>query len=218
MGPENRCEIPSALCSLGHRPLLTTGLLVKLLQAHFSDPTSIEHPEFRDRLWTDQPNTGILIEDSTVWTPEKSGKRPAIIVRRNDWKPQKSTFGASGQTSEGFYEYVKFWQGSHTLFVVAKEGAEVEILAAETARYLMFHAPAIRQVFDFLMCELVHLGAVGELKEASDRYTVPITLAYGWADSWALVTGDPRLKRFEFSIDQLFPSFDNDGNDTNCNC
>jgi hypothetical protein len=217
MGPEDRCDIPSALCSIGHRPLLTTGLLVKMLQAYFADETAIENPELRKRLWTSGPDTGIYIEDSTVWTPEKSGKRPAIVVRRNDWKPLKLTFGPSGQTAEGFSEYTKFWQGSHTLFIIAKEGAEVEILAAEVAEYLVKFAPAIQKVFYFLMCELVHMGAPGELKEATDRWAVPLTLAYGWSSTWALITGDPRLKRFQFSIDQLFPSFDNGEDDPN-NC
>lgn len=203
----------SAICSLSHRRLLVTGLLVQLLRAHFGNPDSIEDDRLRDRLWSDgevtnaaTPPTGkILIEDSSVWKPQLSGQRPAIIVRPNDWTPKKiSINNASGNTSEGFVEYTRAYVGSHTVFVIAREGAEAELLADEAYNYLEMFGPQIRPAFHFTMFDTVHKGAPGLVKEAGDYQGVPITVAYAWTRTWVLRQHAPVLKKINFST--LYPS------------
>ncbi len=207
MEPDVKIAKPSALCSLGMRPLLMTGLIVQTMRQHFVNPNSIEHEEFRERLWKSDETTKIYIEDSTVWKPEISGLRPAIIVKRNRWSPVKRLINnQSGTTYEGFKEYVKFWTGSHTLFCIAKEGAEAELLGLEVLRFLQFHADPIRATFKLLMFDLFDYGELADIKEATDRSAVPITIGYGWADHWVLQSHAPKLKRIAFST--LFPPFE----------
>ena len=203
--PEDRTDgQPNPLCSLGPRPIIMTGLMRILLTDHFSDASNIEHKLFRKRLWKKGDDTGILIEDATVWTPGKTGSRPAVIIKRNTWKSQKvSLNNFSGINSEGFDEHIKFWRGSHTLFCIAKEGAEAEILAAEVYRMLMHYAPVFREYFNLMLFELMDVGALGEIEEAHECYGVPITVMYGWSDNWVLRLQTPKLKRIGLS--ELFP-------------
>jgi len=181
-----------------------TGLMRLLLTDHYRTPDNIEHEQFKRRLWKEGTDTGILIEDASVWTPELSDKRPAVIIKRNNWRSIKLGLdNLSGTTPEGFNEHTKFWRGSHTLFCIAKEGAEAEILAAETYRYLLHFGPIFRQYFDLMLFELMEVGGLNELEEASERYAVPLTVAYGWSETWILKLHAPRLKKLALSA--LFP-------------
>jgi hypothetical protein len=181
-----------------------TGLMRLLLTDHYRSADNIEHAAFRNRWWRDDVQTGIAIEDATVWRPELSDKRPAIIIRRNTWKSIKVAIdNLSGTTPTGFDEHTKLWRGSHTLFCIAKEGAEAEILAAETYRYLLHFGPVFRKYFNLMMFELVEVGGLSELEEATERYAVPITVAYGWGETWVLQLLSPRLKHI--SLSSLFP-------------
>ena len=199
--PEIRIERTPNFCSLGPRPIIMTGFMRTLMRDHFANPDSIEHPQFRDRVWSpDECDSGIHIEDATVWTPTQTGKRPAIIVRRNNWKAVKMGINNYiGLTDEGFDQHAKFMQGSHTLFCIASEGAEAEILATETYRYLLHFGPVVRHYFRLHLFELIEVGSLNELEEATERYMVPITVAYAWEEMWTLKLHSPLLKRIQLS-------------------
>ena len=79
--PEVQIDIASALCSLGPRPILMTGLFRLLLIQHFQNASNVEHSEFGlrlraddssppDGLWTNDDETGIMIESALRWKPE----------------------------------------------------------------------------------------------------------------------------------------------------
>jgi hypothetical protein len=190
----------SSVCSSGHRPALMSGLIVQELRSHFSREDAIEHPEFRKRLWKADPSQGILIEDFTHWTPLNSGQRLAVIVRRNDWQSRKLTIGSkSGTTNEGDTCYIRLVTGSHTLFCLAKEGIEADLLAAEVYRYFIAFGTEIAKVFELKLFEHVQTGAPGHVREASDRFGVPVSLAYAYSEEWILRSHAPRLKRIAFS-------------------
>jgi hypothetical protein len=82
--------------------------------------------------------------------------------------------------------FVKLWRGSHTLFCIGREGAETEVLAAETYRFLMHFGMVFRHYFGLLMFELLEVGALSQLEEEQENFVVPITVGYGWSESWTL--------------------------------
>lgn len=209
--PEDRIYQESHLCSLGPRPQIMTGLFLSLLRDHFASADNIEHAVFRERLFTrtsdTEDSTGILIEDATVWTPTRTQKRPAIIVKRNGWKHLKrlTLDSATGKTAEGHTTYVKLWRGSHTLFCLAPNGAEAEVLTAETYRFLMHFGPVFRQYFRLLQWELVDVGSLSNVEEAIKHYAVPITVAYGWDESWLIREHVPPLR--DVRLSQIFETY-----------
>jgi len=217
---EDRTFQESNLCSLGPRPQIMTGLFITELRKHFSSADNIEHDVFRERLFTQttatattaSDTTGILIEDATVWTPTRTQNRPAIVVKRNAWKHLKRlTMANSGVDSDGNTQHVKFWRGSHTMFCIAPNGGEAETLAAETYRFLMHWGPFMRKYFSLLLFELVDVGPVTIVKEASNHYAVPITVAYGWSEQWTIRKHVPPLE--DLRLSQLFQTY-RDAEDT----
>ena len=198
--PQSKVYTSSNFCSLGPRPLLMTGFIRRILTDYYSDANNIEHEVFRTRLWNSGLDTGILIEDVLVWRPELADKRLAILIRRNGWRSQRLSINdIAGITSEGFNQHFRAWVGSHTLFCMAKEGAEVELLAAETYRYLEHFGPVFRKYFALQKFEVGEVGQPAELAESAEHFTVPITIVYAWQDRWTLHQHTPKIKRIALS-------------------
>lgn len=210
MAPENRLYRASHLCSLGPRPQIMTALFTLLLREHFAAADNIESAVFRERLYkggADADSTGILIEDATVWTPTRTQKRPAIIVKRNGWKHIKRlTFNSVAQTTqEGHKEYTKLWRGSHTIFCIAPHGAEAEELTREVYQFLMRFGPLFLRYFLLLMFELMEVGELHRLEESTTGYVVPITVAYGWSESWIIRRHIPALP--DSRLEEIFRTY-----------
>jgi hypothetical protein len=202
--PEDRTEQYSNLCSLGPRPLFMTGILRTLLTTHFSDASNLEDQSLIGKLWSADACSNILIEDATVFTPGNTQTRPAVIIKRNTWKSRKLGINnLNCTTPDGFNQYTKLMVGSHTLFCMAQNGAEAEILCAEVYRYYQHFGPIFREEFGLHMFEVMEAGGLNEIEEASEVYAAPVTIGYAWEDSWILKQHTPKLKTVEFSA--LFP-------------
>jgi hypothetical protein len=76
------------------------------------------------------------------------------------------------------------YQGGHTIFCIASESAEVEILAAEVYRELVQLGPVVRPFFNFLRFKVADIGEPSILEESKERFVVPITCAYAVQDVW----------------------------------
>jgi hypothetical protein len=169
---------------------------------HFGNPSNIEHEEFRGRYWQGEDcDQGIQIEMATRWRPEITQKRPAVIIKRNDWSYiKRGTFdNTSGNTLEGDRRHTKFGRGSHTVFAVCGEDAEAEILGSEIQRFLMHFSPVFRQYFNLLMYEVVQLGQPHEIEECNEHWTVPVTVMYAWDETWILREAAPPLTKIRLS-------------------
>jgi len=203
--PEDRRFRQSNFCSLGPRPQLMTGLFISLIRQHFASPDNIDSSIFRERLFSDAPDPDgsgqLLIEDATVWTPLRAQKRPGIVVKRNAWQHEKhfTLDSASGVDEFGNIQYTKLMRGSHTIFCIGREGGETEVLAAEVYRFFMHFGMIFRHYFGLLMFELLEIGAPAFVEEAPDCYAVPITIGYGWSESWTVQENIATLKDVRLS-------------------
>ena len=208
MAAEDRLSFVSNLCSLGMRPLITAGLFRLMLIRHFADADNIEHPQLKGRIATFDADTGILIEDASVWTPEKTAKRPGIFIKRNRWECLKygTLDSVKGIDSDGNREYMKLWKGSHTLFAISGESAEAEILGAEVYRFFLHFGPVFRQYLDLLAFDLAEVGEMHEIEEATEHFVIPITVGYGWSDSWVIREHTTEVKHIKLS--ELFGVWD----------
>jgi hypothetical protein len=203
---EWKVKVPSTVCATGNRPLLTHGWLIEEMRMHYSRPENINNPLLRDYVWKPEPDpdNGILVESVGRWTPQISGQRPAIVIRFNEIKPLKVAINnQEGYSDQGQKRFVKIMTASQTVFCIHKEYDATLLLMTEVYSHLLQFSDPIRSIFDLLMFELVHAGGPGELKEASDRYASPVTLAYAWSESWEVIDWAPLLKTMKFSY--LFP-------------
>jgi hypothetical protein len=81
-------------------------------------------------------------------------------------------------------------QGSHTLFCISGESAEVEILAHEVWKELMQFGPYARKKFNLLRFVVSDCEDPAILEEATENFVVPVVVSYGIQDSWQLYPPD----------------------------
>jgi hypothetical protein len=206
-GPELRIEHYSNPCSFGLTPILMTGFLIQWLGEHFSRRQNVEHPELRDVLWRANTRDGILIASITDWDPAAVEQRPAVIIKRNAWQPERLAIDDRLTPSpDGYEHYCVLMRGSHTIFCLAGEGGEVEILGAEVFRELLGFCSVIRRTLDLTRFGVSELGPVHELQESTENYAVPITVAYASTLTWSIEQDVPKLKRFVLSANLLSPT------------
>jgi hypothetical protein len=198
--PEDRITSLSDLCSAGWRRLLMTGLLRELLTQHFSSAESIEQIPLKDKLWTPNPDTKILIESVFRWRPQVTGKRAAVLIKAGDLKSERVGIGNRNEnTAEGNIQYTKTATGNHTLLCIAGEEPEAEILALEVFNFLKSYAQILRQWLNLLRLDVDGLGAPTLIAEHDEMVAVPIPVQYGWEDSWKIVQQAPLLKPIRLS-------------------
>jgi len=203
--PENRVDAISSLCSFGMRPHAMTGFLRQLLMQHYADPENIEDAVQRTRFrevggWRATEQTGIYIESVTRGRSELTEKRPAILIKRNAWRWDRVTIGgqAGADALEGIQYFHGFWYGSHTVFAIAGNPAEAELLGTETLGTLLRYSPLITEQMGLHRFIPVEIGELAVVEESTKNYAVPLSFAYVAEENWQLETHAPRLKRFTF--------------------
>jgi len=192
----------SSICSLGWRPLLLTGFLLEWMRHHFSDAGQIEDSDLTNTLWKADATTNLLVESVTRWKPELTEKRPAIIVKRNDIQNERQVIDDRAMGAIGDVMYATWLKGSHTLFCIAKEGAEAEKLATEVYRELIEFGPVVRQMMQLHKFVLQGIGAVIRLQEAKESFAVPVTVAYAFQETWAIKHSAPMFKKIDLKFFQ----------------
>lgn len=178
---------PSALCSMGWRPIMLTGFIRNLMITHFSSPLQIEEADLRHLVWREDDRTGILIESIHRWRGNLTEKRPAIIVKLN--ARQNIQLGIQDQVGvdgQGNINYQTFWVGSHTLFCIHGSGASAEILATEVQRELTQWHPVIVRYLGLYKWQVTEVGAISEIEEASESFVIPVTVAWTYTEMWKL--------------------------------
>lgn len=197
MGPQSEfVEVDfsdlSDLCGIMPRRLLTTGILIQWLRWHFTDPANIEDPALKEVLWSSAIETNSIVIDSVYkYDAAVVEQRPALFVKPGPWKILQ--YGIDNRKMGGFGDLAdvrhhnSFVQGSHTVFCIAGESAEVEHLANEVYHELLEFGPVARRMFNFLRFQVSDVGEPAILEEATENFVVPITIAYGAQDVWQIV-------------------------------
>lgn len=200
--PEIRVPVLSSLCSYGQSQLVMQGALRQALIHHFSDTQNILNASWRQRMertgvWSEGQDTGIYIESLHRWRPELTESRPGLILKEGPWQWQRR--GIGDKTGEdwrtGRKNYFGMWSGSHTIFALAGEGAEAQILAIEALKSLLWFEEEIAKQLELLRFVPVSIGEVAALKESTENYVVPIVFAYVVPESWHTDQDAPRTKR-----------------------
>lgn len=183
-------------------PILLTGFFRDHFARHFADESTIEYPALQRYIWKDNERTGILIESLHRWDPATTGKRPAILIKRNSFKNYRAGIGDKKQPSadiHGNEHFLTFWVGSHTLFCLGGTGAQAEALATEVRREMHQFGPSILESFCLHRFGVVEVGAISELEESTENFVVPVTVGWALQESWMLLQQAPRLKSISLS-------------------
>lgn len=192
---ENELE-GSDFCSLGWSPYLVTGLVRQLLIHHFSHPDRIEHPLLKKFLWDESENSPILIETVYRWRPDQSGKRPAILVRREAFQNQRLSIGDAlhgRPTVHGQSQFSTLWAGSISVLCISREGTQCEILASEVQKFFTETAGEVLRRTGLLRFRPVGISGLAQLREHAENYVVSVNIECGFEERWLASPVRPRL-------------------------
>lgn len=212
--PQQRFKTLSALCSYGQSQLVMTGALRQILIQHCSDVRNILNNTLRERMgregvWSEGTSTGIVIESLHKWRPELTESRPGLILKEGTWQWQR--MGIGDQKGEDYRSgkmfFGGYWSGSHTIFALANEGAEAQILANEAMKCLLWYEEEITTQLELQRFMPVSIGEVAALKESKEHYVVPIVVGYVVPEFWYLQPDSPRLKRIIWRTSQTHDGY-----------
>jgi len=190
------------------------GALRQILVQHFSDHRNILNATLRKRLkedgvWREGTDTGIYIESLHRWRPELTEARPGVVLSEGEWQWERRGIGdkLGAEVRSGRRHFGGFWRGTHTFFALANEGAEAQILAWEVAKLLLWFEAEIAETLELHRFIPVSVGKVSALKEATENYVVPVTVAYVVSETWYIQPDAPRLKQIVFKTSETFRDY-----------
>ncbi len=194
------------LCAAGISPAIVTGVIMRLLASHFSQPGLIMTENLRQYVYsTDGQASKIRIAPNTRFDPKAAGLFPALIVKRGDLTSVRKAMGdqlgsTKAENDAGLSSYVRFHQGSHQVFVLSEADGEAEDLALEVFDLLTFMSPVLTDLLPFHSFEVTALGGLGVLDAMGNRIGVPITVQYTYEYAWSVQPIAPRLKTISTQI------------------
>ncbi len=100
-----------------------------------------------------------------------------------------------------------YWKGTHTIFALGNEGAEALILATEVMKVMLWFEEEISKQLELQRFVPLRRGKVSALKEATENYVVPSSVAYVVPEFWYLQPDAPRTKRIVFKASDTLGSY-----------
>lgn len=190
-----------ALCELGMRPVMITGLIRDQLIKHFGHQSQIEEPDLRQLIWRPDERTGIVIESIYRWRGALANKRPAVVIKPNTRTCMPYSIGnKTGLNGQGNYEHAVLWIGSHTLFCLNGSGASAEILGGEVQSEILQFAQGVIEYLGLFKLSVSEVGGVALLEEDKQTYVSPVTVVWAYEERWTLERESLKLRKIPLSV------------------
>lgn len=179
-------KIYRRLC--GH-PITTvdiTAVLKIILTSYFSEKDNILHTGLKDRIFSDTDGPGLTIEAASAFVPNIAERRPAIIIRRGEWKNVQEGFYGGAIQDASINTYVRMIAGSHNIICIGKTPGEAEILGDEVFRLFAHITPKLLTNSCLDTFRVAGLSEVKPLHEGRDHYAAMIQVMYRFHETWEI--------------------------------
>lgn len=199
---ENRIERYHDIDSQFTGADIISAFLITFLRDHFSKASNIGTRTVRDLVWTDQPDSKLMIEPSYKFDPRKTEKRPAILIKDNDESAlpdlsiNQEQQGIVKLTGESHFSYLT--QGSHTIFCVSPLHQQTRHLSAEVKYHCAHFASMIRSSLNLHRWRWVNSSAISQLEEARENFVRAVTFGYTYEEAFKITQHSPPLQRVKF--------------------
>jgi len=204
---------PSSLCSTDTRPSIMTGVLLKLLQDHFSRSTNISNEKLREAIWRpdsadEDAQSGIHIEPWRQYDATHIQQRPALYVSRGNVRVQRvalrdralNHLSKRTGNQEGT-DYMKLIVCQHQVIACsARNDMAAEKLAEEAFYMLLEYGPAIMEDFKLGGFHVVGMSQSQKIEDDHENYMVGVQILWTNAHGWKLKPIAPILKGIGFVV------------------
>ena len=214
----------SSLLATGVTPYILSGIVIRLLQYHFSDPANIINDCLRRYRWKEDCNQPIVSPDGTAlggiyvgmgyeYTPAVVQQRPGLFVKREPVRVSRLSAIKGDQTlphinrTSGVLqgaEYQKQLDGRISIICAGLNGSEADILGEEVFYRMLYFAPIIKDDIRIGQFTVESLSDVKDL-EGDGVHSFYTVVGLQWANivRWAAVPETPVLKRLRL-VQQTF--------------
>lgn len=152
-------------------------------------------------IWKSGPDTGILIESVHKWDPTSTGKRPAVLIRRDDYSTVRVVINdLVTTTSSGHREHMSLRVGSHTLFCLHENDTMAEIIATEIANELSEIGVELTRRANLDRFMVAKVGSSAKLEEATENFVIPVTVGWAYQHVWRSEVESRKLKTIKLSV------------------
>ena len=198
----------SALCNKRFTPSIVTGILLRLLQAHFSNSENIRDEKLQDLIWIPDDQGGlevspILIIPLFKYDAARMQHRPALLVSHQGMQAvrkvinDKATVGLDPNGNFSGERFVKDLSCTHVIRCVAKSSFAAERIAEEVFYYLLEFQHAIKQDFPFSEFQVRQTTGTKPLNEENTSFSVDIAVPWEHLYGWTLKPIAPILKKVQ---------------------
>lgn len=201
----------SALCNKRFTPSIVTGILLRLLQAHFQNPDNIRDEKLKQLVWHDDGPGGAAIQSSILISPlykydkRQMQQRPALLVFREEAQANKFPLDSKTLTSleeNGNFQgdkYVVPIKCMHVVRCCAKTSFAADRLGEEVFYRLLEYFPAMRDDFPFSSVDITNLTAPLKVGEGdNENFIVDVVMRWVHLHGWTLTPIAPILKKVRF--------------------
>jgi len=188
-----------------------TGILLRLLQAHFADSDNIRDEGLRHLHWHEDPAAGPAIQSNILvaplykYDPRTIQLRPAVLVFRQAVKADKlplesrtlTSLNASGNFTGD--KYTVPVSGIHVVRYIAETAFASERLGEEVFYRLLEYFPAIKQDFPFSDLSITDLNEPKKVQEDTiQAFAADIAVRWVHMHGWTLKPIAPILKKVRY--------------------
>lgn len=203
----------SALCSTGIRPTIVTGIILRLLQYHFSNPKNIQDPVLQNSLFEIDPKTGTIIGSrirvKAMYEMDVRNleQKPAILVRRGPADATKFPLMSKSIThleANGNYRGEDYYvpiQATHLITCLAEGGMAADRLGEEVFYRMLEFTPAIKNDIKIGDFYVTRMDSPKPLDDSGSTFYVNIQINWNFVHSWTLVPIAPILKKIRIVDD-----------------
>ena len=198
----------SALCNIRVTPTIVTGIILRLLQAHFKDPENIRDAKLKQLVWAADDPAGDSIESQVLIGPlykydkRQIQARPAILVFRQQATTSKFPMESKTLTSldeAGDFDgekYVMPVSCTHIIRCCGKSAFAAERIGEEVFYRLLEYTPAIKDDFPFSKFDIMALTPPAAITDdANENFMVDIAVQWTTIHGWTLTPIAPILKK-----------------------
>lgn len=191
-------------CPQGLNPRLFGGILLKILQTHFSKADYIFSDAMRSCIWSDTKlDTKIRITADTALRQLDIAQTPAVVMRRGRHVSGRQCINDAVNLidpSQGTSDFVRTLSGETTLTCIGPNPGSAEELGLEVFNLFTWMSPVIRKAFNLLDFQVTELDEVSITDELGQPASVAVRLAHVYEYGWTVTTYAPRFDKLAIDV------------------